>query len=489
MKIVFASSEVVPYAKTGGLADVAGALPKEIRKLKHEIIVVLPLYQSINRDKYKLEMNGSLEIPILNSTKSADVYKCKLDGSQVQVYFIANAEFFDRQGLYQDGPNDYDDNDARFSFFSRAVLELCKFLDFCPDIIHCNDWQTGLIPVYLKVTYAHDPFFLRTASLFTIHNLAYQGVFDAASAIAVSDLPWEVYAYDKLEFWGKFNYLKGGLVYADLINTVSVKYSEEIQTYEYGCGLQGLLASRKSDIFGIINGIDYSVWDPSVDPHLSANYSLNDLKGKSINKKALLKQYGLKYKKTTPVFGIISRLADQKGFDLIAEVVEKMMHLNLQLVVLGTGDQKYHDLFTVLAEKYPEKIGVALRYDAMLAQTIYAGSDMFLMPSRYEPCGLGQLISLKYGTIPIVRETGGLADTIVDYDMADIFESDRSNGFVFTEYNSDKMYERILRAVEVYKDDAVWRKIMVNAMKYDYSWKVSAQRYIELYTLALTRNS
>ncbi|HAR62254.1 MAG: glycogen synthase GlgA [Candidatus Margulisiibacteriota bacterium] len=485
MNILIASSEVVPFAKTGGLADVAGALPKEIKKLKHDVVVVMPCYKTIDKNKFKLELVGNFDVQIAGGIEKADLYKTKLDKTTVPVYFIANPKYFDRDHLYQESGEDYIDNDERFAFFDRAILEMCKYLDYKPELIHCNDWQTALVPVYLKTLYLNDPFYTNTATLFTIHNLAYQGLFEPKKALQVTQLPAEVFSYEKLEFWGKFSFIKGGLIYADLLNTVSDMYSKEIQTEEYGCGLQGLLSTRSADLYGVINGIDYSVWDPKADPNIKENYSLQKLEGKEINKKELLKQYGLKYKENTPVIGVISRLADQKGFDLIAEIIDQLMQKNLQIVILGTGEPKYHQLFASIAEKYPAKAGIALKYDAMLAQLIYAGSDMFLMPSRYEPCGLGQLISLKYGTIPIVRETGGLADTIVDYDLVDVFEADKANGFMFLDYNSEKLLEKIERAVEVYADEKAWKKLMKNAMKYDFSWKASAIKYMELYFCAL----
>jgi starch synthase len=488
MNIVIAASEVVPFAKTGGLADVAGALPKELNKLKHEVIVIMPRYKVIDIDKNKLQFVVDLNVEISNKIQTAKIYLGKLPGSKVKIYFIDCKAYFDRENLYQDDEGvDYIDNAARFAFFSRAILDLCKVINFIPDVINCNDWQTGLVPVYLKTLYAQDPFYSSTSTVFTIHNLAYQGLFDANEGISITQLPEEVVAFDKLEFWGQFSFIKGGLVYSDILNTVSEKYSMEIQTEEYGCGLEGLLSARRNDLFGIVNGLDYTVWDPAKDKKITQMYTIESIEDKNENKKELLRQYGLKYKKNVPLIGVISRLADQKGFDLISEIIDELMHEKVQFVLLGTGDKKYHDLFSEIAEKYPDKAGVALKYDGAMAQLIYAGCDMFLMPSKYEPCGLGQLISLKYGTIPIVRETGGLADTIVDYDMVDVFEMDKTNGFVFDKYSSKLLLDKITRAIKVYSDKSVWHMLQKNAMACDYSWKQSAKRYLDLYNIAISK--
>ncbi len=482
MKILYVSSEVIPFAKTGGLADVAGALPNELTKLGHEVVVVMPLYQQISKEKYNLKLAVSdISIDIGSEQKECAVYKGVLPGGKTATYFIENKEYFDRKGLYQDADSkDYADNAQRFIFFSRAVLELCKKLNWRPDVINCNDWQTGLIPVYVKSIYANDPIVGGVKTVITIHNLAYQGVFEK-EVMEVTGLGWDYFTMDKLEFWGKVNFLKSGLVFADLINTVSERYSKEIQTDEYGAGLNGVLELRKNVISGIVNGVDYKIFSPDKDENIYKNYGIRSIEKKLDNKKYLLKEVGLRYRSTAPLIGIISRLADQKGFDLIAEIIDDLLSLNVQLVILGTGEPKYHKLFQEMEAKYPKNMKVILKFDPRVAQLIYAGSDMFLMPSKYEPCGLGQLISLKYGTIPIVRETGGLADTITDFDLAKDFEHDKGNGFVFEEYSSKELYKTILSALEVYKNELAWKKIMTNAMKYDYSWKASAVKYEKLY--------
>ena len=481
MKILFVASEVIPFAKTGGLADVAGALPKELTKLGHEVIVVMPRYRNINKADYNATLEVSnLEVHIGKDSIKGSAYKAIIPGAKTPIYFIENDFLYDRAGLYGEAGEDYADNDDRFIFFSRAALLLAKRLNWKPDVIHCHDWQTGLIPIYLQEYSKIDPFFKGIKVLYTIHNLAYQGVFDKKLMDKIG-LSWDYFSVDKLEFWGKVNFMKAALCSADKINTVSERYSKEIQSDEYGCGLQGVLINRKDDLSGILNGIDYSVFSPDKDKLIPVKYSWKTIKSKDDNKKALLQEVGLKYKRDTPVYGIVSRLAEQKGFDILSEIFEQFLQQNLQIVILGTGDQIYHQSLKVLEEKYPNKFKVVLKYDATLAQLIYAGSDFFMMPSRFEPCGLGQLISLRYGTIPIVRETGGLADTIIDFDLAKDFEHDKGNGFVFTGYSGDELLQALRNSLMVYHDKTAWSKIRHNAMKGDFSWKASAKKYVELY--------
>jgi len=487
MKILFVSSEVIPFAKTGGLADVAGSLPKALSKSGHDVTVIMPRYKQVDKEKYNLQLAlTDLKVEIGKDEINGAAYSSVLPGSKTKVYFVENNDLFDRDGLYQipGTDDDYTDNDDRFVYFSRAALDICKRLDWKPDIIHCNDWQTGLIPVYLKSLYSSDPFFQGVKSVLTIHNLGYQGVFDKKT-MKKTGLDMDLFRMDKLEFWGKLNFLKAGLVYSDYITTVSERYSEEIQTEEYGAGLNGLLNERKNSVMGILNGIDYKVFSPNTDEVIAKKYSLKTISNKMDNKKFLLKQCGMRRKSGAPVLGIISRLVDQKGFDILAEVIDKVLQHNIQLIVLGTGEQKYHKLLSEMQEKYPTKMSVQLKYDGKLAQYIYAGSDMFLMPSKYEPCGLGQLISLRYGTIPIVRETGGLADTIVDFDLAKDFEQDQGNGFVFSSYDGKELYKTLLRAINTYADEKAWKKLVSNAMKCDFSWKASAKKYSQLYERVL----
>lgn len=484
LNILLVSSEVEPFAKTGGLADVSGALPQTIKQLDHEIRVMMPRYGSINERKARLhEMIRlkEIEIPVGSKTYPASVKSSFIINShaKVQTYFLDNEVLFGRSGLYvhPETKKDYEDNDERFIFFCRGVLEVLKKLGWQPDVIHCNDWQTGLIPVYLKTLYKNDPFYKDTCSVLTIHNMAYQGVFPR-SVFPKTGLPKDLLSEDGIEAYGKLNFLKAGLVFADAITTVSEKYAEEIQSSdEFGVGLQDVVRKRKNDLSGIINGIDYSVWDPSVDELIPHRYDVKTMDLKAENKRALLAKMGLPFHEKTPVVGIISRLADQKGFDLIDEVLDDLLALNLQLVVLGTGEKKYHEMFEQAHRKYPQKMSVALTFNNDLAHLIEAGSDMFLMPSRYEPCGLNQLYSLRYGTVPIVRATGGLDDTIEDF----VASTGSGTGFKFKKYDSREMLHTVHRAVQTYADQAVWRKLMKAGMNKDFSWEASAKKYIQLY--------
>jgi len=482
LNILFVSSEVEPFAKTGGLADVSGALPQSIKGSEHEIRVIMPRYGSINERKSKLhEMIRlkEIDVPMGPKARTASVKSSFITNNtvKVQVYFLDNPALFGRSGLYihPDTKKDYPDNDERFIFFCRGVLEVLKKLGWQPDIIHCNDWPTGLIPAYLKTVYRDDPFYKETRSVFTVHNMAYQGTFPK-STFPKTLLPAELMSVDGVEAYGHVNFLKAGLVFADAITTVSERYAQEIRTTEeFGSGLQGVVNARKSDVSGILNGVDYSVWDPAVDQLIPVKYDPKSLDLKLEDKKALLAKLGLPFDEHVPVLGIISRLADQKGFDLIGEELDHLMKMNLQLVVLGTGEKKYHDLFERAQRKYPQKVAVALTFNNDLAHLIEAGSDMFLMPSRYEPCGLNQIYSLRYGTIPIVRATGGLDDTIDDV------SGTGGTGFKFKNYAGADMLKAIGRALAAFDDRAGWRKLMKNGMAKDFSWDASAKKYIALY--------
>jgi starch synthase len=484
INILFVVSEAVPFAKTGGLADVGGALPQVVRELGHEIRIMMPKYGLFSERKHKVHdviRLKDISISIGGKTTNASVKSAFITNSKVkvQVYFLANDQYFLREGLYVNPhtKKDYHDNDERFIFFCKGTLETLKKLGWKPDIIHCNDWPCGLIPAYLKTVYRDDPFFKNTRSIFTIHNLAYQGLFPKESFYKTG-LPEEIFQQEGVEFYGQLSFMKAGLYYADIINTVSEKYAQEIRTdEEMGCGLRKLLDRRKKDLYGITNGIDYSIWNPEVDKLIPHNYSLKDFKGKSENKKALLNRFNLEYKESIPVIGIISRLADQKGFDLIGNIIRDLMKLDLQIVVLGTGEKKYHELFEKIHQKYPDKFGIFLGFNESLAHLIEAGSDMFLMPSRYEPCGLNQLYSLKYGTVPIVRATGGLEDTIEDININD----GKGTGFKFKKYDSQELFKVIKKALKVYSDKKRWRKIMKSGMMKDFSWANSARKYVTLY--------
>jgi starch synthase len=484
LNVLFVSSEVDPFAKTGGLADVASALPQAIRALDHEVRVVLPRYGVINERKshlHEMLRLKEIEVPVGTKRYLAGVKSSFLTSShaKVQVYFLDNQRYFGRHGLYvhPDTKKDYQDNDERFIFFCHGVLEVLKRLGWAPDIIHCNDWMTGLIPVYLKTLYRDDPFYAGTKTVFTIHNMAYQGTFPASS-FPKTLLPSEVLSHRGIEAFGNLNFMKAGMVYADALTTVSERYATEICTSEeLGCGLQDVIQARKNDLTGILNGVDYSLWDPAVDELIPHRYDIHSLDLKVENKRALCAKMGLPFQETTPLLGIISRLADQKGFDLIGEVFDDLLAMNLQIVVLGTGEKKYHDLFEKASRKKPDKIAVALTFNNDLAHLIEAGADLFLMPSRYEPCGLNQIYSLRYGTVPVVRATGGLDDTIEDVNVS----AGSGTGFKFRNYSSTEMLRAIQRAVHAYADQIAWRKLMKNGMGKEFSWEASARKYVQLY--------
>lgn len=486
MKVAFVSSEVVPFSKTGGLADVAGALPKFIADLGHDVTIFTPLYRGIRKRFEPRKSKRGIAVPVGSETVEGGIYSGNLPDSKVKVVFIANDRYFDREGLYGDGDGDYGDNCSRFVFFSRGVLEAMKALKFEPDIIHSNDWQSGLIPVYCRVGYDRGAPFSKAGSVFTIHNMAYQGLFWHWD-IPLTNIGWEHFNYRELEFYGKINFLKGGIVFADTITTVSPTYAKEIRSdEELGAGLQGVLNDRSADVFGVLNGIDYTVWNPETDELIPSNYSVGDLSGKALCKKSLQKEAGLPVKPDVPVVGIITRLADQKGLDLIADGIEEMMAEELQFVLLGTGLEKYHVLFEGVAKHYPKKAGIFLKFDNRLAHLIEAGSDMFLMPSRYEPCGLNQMFSLKYGTVPVVRETGGLADTITDATAANV-KAGTGNGFSFRAYQTSDLLDTLRRALDAYADKALWSRIVSIGMAQDWSWARSAREYVKLYEHTLDR--
>jgi starch synthase len=486
LKILFASPEVVPFIKTGGLADVAGMLPRVLAEAGHEVKVALPQYSNIPVEKLShLVSDVSLKIKIKNENQPLTLGRMPGNKANLEYLFIGNDHYFDRRALYVDPDTglDYSDNAQRFAFFCRGILESLKIMRWSPDIIHANDWQSAMLPTYLSNIYQDDPFFKPARTIFTIHNLAYQGIFPPES---FSNLGLDKNLFQPLsplEFWGKVNFMKAAISYADLINTVSEQYAIEIQSSEeYGCGLEGVLRSRNEDLFGIINGVDYEEWSPAMDKYIPYKYSLSNMSGKKKTKIELINRLKLPQRETVPLIGIISRLADQKGFDLIALIAEDIFKLDIQMVVLGTGDKRYHDLFRKLEVTYPDKLKALLTYDNSMAHWIEAGADMFLMPSRYEPCGLNQLYSLRYGTPPIVRATGGLADTIDDVDE----QPGTGTGFVFKKYDPEEMLTAIKRAVAMYSKKRAWRKIMKEGMKKDFSWAASARKYVDLYQRALS---
>ncbi len=474
MHIAFAASECVPFAKTGGLADVVGALPRALAELGHQLTVYLPRYRRTKLTDAKTVIR-SITVPFDDQYRFCSV----LDGgirSGVQFYFIDYPPYFDRDALYGTPVGDYRDNAERFALYSRAVIEASKILG-PPDIFHCHDWQAALIPVLLRTLYEEDPAFRATGTVFTIHNIGYQGLFPP-DTLPLLMLPWDLFTISKMEFYGRVNFLKGAIVFSDFITTVSRKYSQEIQTAEYGFGLEGVLRSRSSTVTGILNGVDYCEWSPQADKYIVAHYSPDDLSGKKLCREDLLAEFGVKgLRVEVPIIGIISRLAAQKGFDLLAQAADRLAREEMLMLVLGTGDKEYEDLFRRLARQFPGRFAVRIAYDDKLAHKIEAGADMFLMPSRYEPCGLNQIYSLKYGTAPIVRATGGLDDTVEPWDP----QTRRGTGFKFTDYNEEALLAAIRQALDAFRDRPAWEVLMRNGMTKDFSWTSSAKEYLRVY--------
>jgi starch synthase len=477
MKIVFAASEAAPFAKTGGLAEVAGSLPTAISMLGHEVYVIMPYYPQVRQHASRCRHATDLLIPIGTWKEHGEVLETRLSRN-VTVFFIKKDIYFDRPDLYGTARGDYPDNAERFIFFSRAVLELCIALDLRPDIIHCNDWQTGLVPLYLRTRYGNEESLRRSKSIFTLHNLGYQGLFWHWD-MKLTGLDWDVFTPKGLEFWGKINFLKAGLVYADLITTVSRTYSREIQTPEYGNGLDGLLKQRSKSLHGILTGIDVTAWDPAHDPSLPKNYSATKLAGKSICKRKLASSLNFP-DSNIPRIGMVTRLVDQKGLDILTEAIPEIMALDIQLVILGTGDEHYHRVLTAAASLHTDRMRIVLRYDDQMAKLVYAGCDLFLMPSRYEPCGLGQMHALRFGTVPIVRRTGGLVDTVTAFNA----KTGSGTGFLFTDYSASALVSCLQRALQVYRRKSAWHQLQINGMQQDFSWERSAREYVKVYRKA-----
>jgi starch synthase len=481
MNVVLIASEAVPFAKTGGLADVAGALPRALSNLGVKATLMLPCYRQARDANIPLHDSGiKLQIPVGSNMLEAHVQKAKLPGTDVDVYLIDRPAFFDRSGLYQKDGGDYSDNSERFIFFQRAALEAIRVLDLRPDVIHCNDWQTGLIPIYLDEFYRNDPHLKKTGSLFTIHNMAYQGSFWHWD-MPLTGLDWRLFNWRQLEHHGRINFLKAGLVSADLLSTVSPTYAREIQTHDYGCGFDGLLRARRYDLHGIVNGIDPTVWNPLVDPFIAAKFGSDDVSThKPVCKAMIQERAGLPVRPEVPLFAQIGRLDPQKGWDLLMDIAENFLQGDVQLIVLGEGQPRYHGLLENLAHRHPGKIRVFLEFSNVLSHQIEAGADLFLMPSLYEPCGLNQLYSLAYGTIPIVRSTGGLADTVVDTNPETIANR-TATGFAFRDANAHALKEAIDRALALWPDGSTWSSLIANAMKADWTWERVARAYLGLY--------
>ncbi len=479
MRVAMVSYEVYPFAKVGGLADVVGALPKYLERQNVQVDVYMPFHKKVEENAEKLgytieKVSEGIELPYVNTEETFDIYRTTLPGTKnVNVFLIANRYYFSATDVYA-GP----DLAEQAIFFSNGVLEAIRKLDVVYDVIHVNDWQTALIPVYLKSLYKDSSVFAKTSTVLTIHNLGYQGLYEP-EYLKFSGLPEYLFNIDGLEFYGKMNFLKGGIIFSDVINTVSPTYAREIQTKEYGEKLDGVLRLRSNDLYGILNGIDYDEYNPMTDNKIFVNYDLNSIELKKENKRLLQAELGLP-QKDVPMIGMINRLVVQKGLDILAEIMDYVSLFDLQFVLLGTGDAEYEEMFRKLGAKYPEKYSINTKFDIVLAQKIYAGADMFMMPSRYEPCGLGQMYSLRYGTIPIVRYTGGLADTVKEYDIS----TREGNGFGFEGYDSAHLLKAVAKALYCYNEKEHWDNIVKNAMTTDLTWDSSAKEYIKLYQRA-----
>jgi starch synthase len=482
-RVGFCTSETVPFAKTGGLADVAGALPRALADVGCDVRVILPAYGSIDREAFGFRPIGEAGVLVGGKRAPVQFFETTLPGTALPVYLVANSPCFDRPGLYGEGGRDYPDNLERFAVFCRGTQALLRHLQWSPQVLHCQDWQTALLPVWLR-TEPRDQGLAETGTLFTVHNLAYQGLFPREQ-LPLTGLGSDLFTPSGIEFYGKINLLKGGLVFADLLSTVSEQYAREIQTEEFGCGLEGVLRERAGALVGILNGVDYTAWDPATDRHIAANYVPDHIAGKAVCKADLQSAVGLVPNPKAPLIGMITRLADQKGLDLVSAVIEPVLKMGAQFTLLGTGDAVYHTRFREVGDRYRGRAAVTLGFDEGLAHRIEAAADIFLMPSRYEPSGLNQLYSLRYGTVPVVRKTGGLADTIEDA-TPDALARGVANGFVFEEYAPPALLDAITRALAAFRTPEVWRRIQDVGMRQDFSWGRSAARYVAAYRRVVT---
>ena len=484
VKVLFLASEVAPFAKTGGLADVAGSLPGALKRLGAEVSIGLPLYRVVKeRAQERQVVLRGLNVPVAGQTLKANVQAAETEEG-VPVYFFEREDLYDRPNLYRTAEGDYYDNLERFAFFSRGALLFAKTAGISFDVIHCHDWQTGLVPAYLRTLFRADPFFASAATLFTIHNIGYQGLFPG-DKLSVCGLPPETYQPEGVEYWGAISLLKAGIVYSDAVTTVSPKYSMEIQTPEFGMGMEGILRKRSAVLHGILNGADYSVWNPVTDPYIVSPYDGEHCTEKRVNKAALLKETGLDPALLErPVLGMISRLSNQKGCDLLIPILDEIAKMDLGLVVLGEGEEHYENALREAAEKYEGRVFLNIGFDDALAHRIMAGADLLLVPSLYEPCGLTQMYAMKYGTVPVVRATGGLDDTVEEFDA----RTKGGNGFKFGPYDPRAFLAAIERAVTLFADEETWEALRRSGMAADFSWEVSAERYLELYqSLALRK--
>jgi starch synthase len=486
MRILVIASEVDPFAKTGGLADVAAALPKALAALGHDVRIVLPLYRQVARERFGIRPTDlRVSVAVGPRTLEGRVWEGVLPKSRVPTYLLEQASLFDRDGLYQEQGKDHPDNLARFSFFSQAALRMLPALDWQPDVVHAHDWQAALACAQLAFgPIGREPFFSAMVSAFTIHNLAYQGLFPREQW-PLTQLPESAFTIDGLEYYGQINCLKGALVAAQALTTVSPTYVREIQTKEFGCGLEGVLVARRQALAGILNGIDPQEWNPQTDPHIAAHYSAEEPAGKSVCKLNLQRSQRLAERHEL-LIGMIQRLAEQKGIDIFAQALEPLMGLPVQLVILGTGDPKYHQQLEALAARFPGRLALNLKFDNALAHQIEAGADAFLMPSRFEPCGLNQMYSMRFGTVPIVKRVGGLADTVIDVSPSTL-QDRTATGFVFEAHTAEALLEAVKRAVGAYRDQALWAQLMQAGMRQDFSWDRSARAYVRVYERALAK--
>lgn len=476
MKILMLSSEAVPYAKVGGLADVVGSLPAALRALGHDVRVAMPRYSRISPERFGLTtLIDDVAVPMDGAEQPARIM-ANTPADAATVYFVDAERYFGREGIYG-----YQDDGERFVFFCRAALEMLRRLDWQPDVIHCHDWHTGIVPNWLKTVYANDPFFATVSSLFTIHSLQYQGIFGwrVLQVAGLADYGF-IYHPQIADLSQVVDMIARGILFADAVNTVSERYAQEIMTSEYGEKLDPLLREHRTHVFGIRNGIDHDVFNPATDSHIAARFDLSSLQRRAENKAALQRSARLPLRGDVPLIGMISRLADQKGFDILADVIDHILDRDVQFVLMGTGDQHYHDVFTKIVHSYPQQAAVFLTFEQALAQRIYAGSDIFLMPSRVEPCGLSQMIAMRYGSVPIVRATGGLADTVHDWTPS----TGEGNGFSFCAYDRWALFAAVVRACETFRYSEVWRTLQSAGMSGDYSWAQPARRYVEVYETA-----
>ncbi len=479
MNVLIASPEAHPFARSGELAEVIYGLAQALTRFGHNVVVVIPGYRQVREVNQTISATGrTLDIPLSLKTLTAEVFHSSL-APRLDYYFICQESLYNREGLYGVHFGDYQDNAERFIFFSRAVMELIREFQLPVDICHCHEWQTGLVPVYLRTLYQHDPLLKDIATLYTVHNVGYQGIFSHYD-MALTGLGWELFTPQVLEFYGKLNLMKGGLVMADLISTVSRQYRAEILTPEYGFGLEGVLQERADDLFGILNGVDYASWDPAHDAFLAKNFSPDNLTAKRDCKIDLLQRFNLTISPDTLLIGMSNALTEQKGIDLVRDIFGEMMELKVGFVLQGAGEERYQYCFTQLKERYSGQVGLEIGYSEALAHQIIAGADLYLMPSRYEPCGLDQLYSLRYGTLPLVRATGGLRETVTNYDP----ETGKGTGFTFNDYNPGEILAALRKAIILYQDHKTWKALQGQAMAQDFSWDLTAPHYLEVYRQA-----